>query len=68
MLHQIMAENSTLSKCPVYGVYYSKRLADSEALSEGDIMRIMAQGLEGFMAVSLEGKLATSWGNLKAGY
>lgn len=40
----------------------------SVALSEDDIMRIMAQGLEGFMAVHPEGKLATSWGELKAGY
>ena len=40
----------------------------SEALSEDDIMRIMARGLVSSMAVSLEGKLATSWGNLKLGY
>ena len=40
----------------------------SEVLSEGDIMRIMARGLVSSMAVSLEGKLATSWGNLKLGY
>ena len=40
----------------------------SEALTEDDIMSIMAHGLEGFMAVYPGGRLLTSWGNLKAGY
>ncbi|MAF09419.1 hypothetical protein CMK11_03120 [Candidatus Poribacteria bacterium] len=40
--------------------------AFNEALEQGDIQDLMTDGFDGFLAVQARGKLATSWGRLKA--